>query len=88
MRGLSAYVAGFLAALPFFVLPDLYMGPAARALGGVDLGWLVGLVISGAVYLWMSRSLDPASEARAIEWNSSFAIRCKPAPSSAATGEC
>jgi purine-cytosine permease-like protein len=66
MRGLSAYVAGFLAALPFFVLPDLYMGPAARALGGVDLGWLVGLVVSGAVYLWLSRSFGPASEARAI----------------------
>ena len=60
------YAAGFAAALPFFVLPDLYMGPAARALGGVDLGWLAGLLVSGAVYLWLSRSFDPAREARAI----------------------
>jgi purine-cytosine permease-like protein len=66
VRGLSAYAAGFAAALPFFVLPDLYMGPAARALGGVDLGWLAGLLVSGAVYLWLSRSFDPAREARAI----------------------
>jgi nucleobase:cation symporter-1, NCS1 family len=65
-RGLCAYALGFLAALPFFVLPDLYVGPAARALGGVDVGWLVGLVVSGAVYLWLSRSFKPASEARAI----------------------
>jgi NCS1 family nucleobase:cation symporter-1 len=67
VRGLSAYGAGFLAALPFFVLPDLYIGPAARALGGVDLGWLVGLLVSGAVYLWLSRSFDPASEACAFD---------------------
>jgi NCS1 family nucleobase:cation symporter-1 len=66
VRGLGAYLAGFLAALPFFVLPDLYTGPAARALGGVDVGWLVGLVVAGAVYLWLSRSFDPASEARVI----------------------
>jgi NCS1 family nucleobase:cation symporter-1 len=66
VRGLTAYMVGFAAALPFFVLPDVYMGPAARALGGVDLGWLVGLVVSGALYLWLSRSFDPASEARAI----------------------
>ena len=65
-RGLGAYAIGFLAALPFFVLPELYVGPAARALGGVDLGWLVGLVVSAAAYLWLSRSFDAAGEADAI----------------------
>jgi purine-cytosine permease-like protein len=65
-RGLIAYLAGFLATLPFFVVPDLYTGPAARALGGVDLGWLVGLAVSAGVYLWLSRSFDPASETDAI----------------------
>jgi cytosine/uracil/thiamine/allantoin permease len=34
--------------------------------GGIDLGWLVGLIVSGALYLWLSRSFDPASEAQAI----------------------
>jgi NCS1 family nucleobase:cation symporter-1 len=42
------------------------MGPAARALGGIDLGWLVGLAVSGGVYLWLSRSFDAAREAPAI----------------------
>jgi purine-cytosine permease-like protein len=65
-RGLIAYMVGFLATLPFFVVPDLYTGPAARALGGVDVGWLVGLGVSGGVYLWLSRSFDPATEAGAI----------------------
>jgi nucleobase:cation symporter-1, NCS1 family len=62
-RGLSAYVIGFAATVPFFVLPEVYVGPAARALGGVDVGWLVGLLVSGAVYAVMSRSVDPAREA-------------------------
>lgn len=62
-RGLSAYVIGFAATVPFFVLPEVYVGPAARALGGVDVGWLVGLLVSGVVYAVLSRSVDPAREA-------------------------
>jgi nucleobase:cation symporter-1, NCS1 family len=65
-RGLIAYALGFLATLPFFVLPDVYTGPAARALGGVDVGWLVGLVVSGGIYLLLCRSLDVAQEDAAI----------------------
>ncbi len=65
-RGLTAYVVGFAATLPFFVLPEIYTGAAARALGGIDVGWLVGLLVSAAVYLWLSRAYDPAGEARAI----------------------
>jgi purine-cytosine permease-like protein len=65
-RGLTAYLAGFIATTPFFVVPGVYTGPAARALGGVDLGWLVGLVVAGAVYLWLTRAFDPASESGAI----------------------
>ncbi|MGH8230528.1 MAG: purine-cytosine permease family protein [Steroidobacteraceae bacterium] len=65
-RGLAAYLLGVAAELPFFVVPDLYVGPAARALGGVDLGWLVGLIVSGVTYLTLSRRFDPAREAAAI----------------------
>jgi nucleobase:cation symporter-1, NCS1 family len=65
-RGLTAYAAGFFATLPFIVLPDVYSGPAARALGGVDVGWLVGLVVSAAVYLQLARSFQPAAEMPAI----------------------
>jgi purine-cytosine permease-like protein len=65
-RGLAAYALGFLATLPFFVLPDVYSGPAARALGGVDVGWLVGLIVSGGCYLLFCRSLDVSRESGAI----------------------
>jgi nucleobase:cation symporter-1, NCS1 family len=65
-RGLAAYGIGFVATLPFFVLPDVYTGPAARALGGVDIGWLVGLIVSGAIYFLLCRSLDVSRESAAI----------------------
>jgi nucleobase:cation symporter-1, NCS1 family len=65
-RGLVAYVLGFVATLPFFVLPDVYTGPAARALGGVDVGWLVGLIVSGALYFLLCRSLKLSQEQGAI----------------------
>jgi purine-cytosine permease-like protein len=65
-RGLVAYAAGFLASLPFFVVPNVYTGPIAARLGGVDFGWLVGLVVASAVYLFVSRDFDPAKEATAI----------------------
>lgn len=77
-RGLIAYILGFLATLPFFVLPDLYTGPAARALGGVDVGWLVGLMVSGGAYLLLCRSLDLSKEQGAIR-ESENALRRAPA---------
>jgi purine-cytosine permease-like protein len=86
-RGLAAYAIGFVSMLPFFVLPEFYVGPAARALGGVDLGWLVGLVVSAAVYLWLSRSFDPLSESAAVsESNAVLGITSR-GPSSAASRE-
>lgn len=74
-RGLIAYITGFLATLPFFVLPDVYTGPAARALGGVDVGWLVGLVVSGFAYWLLCRSLDLSREQGAIRESESVLRR-------------
>lgn len=65
-RGLAAYLCGFVASLPFLVLEGVYVGPAARRLGGVDVGWLVGLLVSGGLYLVLTRSLDVAAESQAI----------------------
>jgi len=66
-RGLAAYLIGFVATMPFFVLPDVYTGPAARVLGGVDVGWLVGLAVSGGAYFLLSRSLNLSAEIGAIQ---------------------
>jgi NCS1 family nucleobase:cation symporter-1 len=69
-RGLIAYAAGFVVEIPFMVLPDLggwtYTGPLAKAINGVDISWIVGLIVSGGVYWWLSRSLDTERERAAV----------------------
>ncbi|HEX4268657.1 MAG TPA: cytosine permease [Steroidobacteraceae bacterium] len=56
-RGLLAYGVGFAAMAPFFST-GFYTGPAARALGGIDISMLVGLPVSAGVYLLACRSVD------------------------------
>jgi purine-cytosine permease-like protein len=50
-RGLLAYAVGFTVSIPFFVVPDVYTGPLARLMGGVDMGWLISAVAASATYL-------------------------------------
>lgn len=56
-RGLSAYIIGFIAMIPFFST-GLYTGPVAVALGGADIAMLIGLPVSASVYLLACRSMD------------------------------
>ena len=63
-RGLVAYTIGFVVMIPFFSLP-FYEGPVARALGGADISFVFGLVVSGGLYYIFSRSIDAAAEAEA-----------------------
>jgi NCS1 family nucleobase:cation symporter-1 len=65
-RGLIAYAIGIAASIPFFVVPNVYTGPVAARLGGVDIGWLVSFVAASAMYLWLSRHFDLADESAAI----------------------
>ncbi len=65
-RGLLAYAIGFIASIPFFNLAGVFEGPVARALGGVDISWAPGLVVSGLVYYLITRDLDLAAELPAI----------------------
>lgn len=65
-RGLVGYFAGFIASAPFFVIPGIWTGPAAKALGNIDIAWLVGLVVAAGVYLVASRGFSAASENEAI----------------------
>lgn len=62
-RGLVAYAVGFVAMIPF-ITTTFYEGPAAKAIGGGDISFAVGLVVSGVIYWLLSRNLDrPAEEA-------------------------
>jgi nucleobase:cation symporter-1, NCS1 family len=65
-QGLLAYLIGFAASLPFIVIPDFAMGPVARALGGIDVGWLVGLSSAAGAYLFLTRRHDPGAEREAL----------------------
>jgi purine-cytosine permease-like protein len=47
-------------------MPGFFVGPIARALGGVDIGWLVGLAATAGIYLWLTRNFDLAREQAAI----------------------
>lgn len=60
-RGLLSYGVGFMAMLPFAVIGEIE-GPVAKALGGIDISMLVGLVLASAVYLLACRSLDLDAE--------------------------
>ncbi len=66
-RGLTAYACGILASVPFFVVPNVYTGPLAARLGGVDVGWLVSLAAASVVYLGLSRNFDRAAEGAATD---------------------
>jgi purine-cytosine permease-like protein len=65
-RGLTAFVVGVLAEIPFVDLP-FFVGPAAKALGEVDIAFVIGLLVSGAVYVALTRSLDVSHELEMIE---------------------
>jgi nucleobase:cation symporter-1, NCS1 family len=62
-RGLTAYLSGFIAMIPFFST-EIYTGPVARALGRADVAMLVGLPVAAAVYLLCCRSLDLEQDRR------------------------
>lgn len=73
LRGIVSYLVGFVCMVPFFFIFDtaageeVFVGPMARLLDGVDIAWLVGLVVSGLTYFILSRSLDLEAERRIID---------------------
>ncbi|MBX8493153.1 cytosine permease [Pseudomonas cichorii] len=73
LRGIASYLLGFAAMIPFFSVIDaasgqeVFIGPIARLLGGVDFAWLVGLIVSGSCYWLFSRSLDLEAERSVID---------------------
>ncbi|OMC01711.1 allantoin permease [Mycobacterium sp. NS-7484] len=49
-----AYVIGIVVQIPFMAT-SLYTGPVAAHLGGADLSWLAGLIVTGPIYLLLVR---------------------------------
>lgn len=53
-NAIFCYLLGIVVEIPF-MSTSLYTGPAAQALGGADVSWLVGLLIVSPVYYVMSK---------------------------------
>jgi NCS1 family nucleobase:cation symporter-1 len=50
----TCYIFGALIQLPF-VASALYTGPIARAMGGMDLSWIIGLLVTSPAYYWLAK---------------------------------
>ncbi|WP_167472657.1 purine-cytosine permease family protein [Nocardia arthritidis] len=51
---LACYVVGILAQIPFLA-QKLYTGPVTDLLGGADISWIVGIVVTAAIYYPLAR---------------------------------
>ena len=62
-RGITAYLVGFAAMLPF-LSTSKYTGFVAAALNGADISMFVGLPVAGILYWVLAKSIDVAGETR------------------------
>jgi len=63
-RAIGVYAVAALAEVPF-MNSVVYEGPIAKSIGGVDIAWVVGLLVSGALYYFLSRNTGVGPEAGA-----------------------
>lgn len=62
VAALVTYVVGVLAQIPFLA-QELYTGPITEALGGADISWIVGLLLTAAIYYpWARRTSNPPEQ--------------------------
>jgi nucleobase:cation symporter-1, NCS1 family len=54
VAAVTCYAFGILVQIPF-IASSLYTGPLARAAGGIDLSWIVGLLLTSPAYYWMAK---------------------------------
>ncbi|HKU29800.1 MAG TPA: cytosine permease [Arthrobacter sp.] len=58
---IGAYIAGALIQVPFSATA-IFTGPVAAAMGGVDISWLVGLLVVAPLYYFAARIFRKKSE--------------------------
>lgn len=59
---LSCYAIGVVVQIPFMA-QKLYTGPITEMLGGADISWIVGLVVTAVIfYPWARRRFHPPAE--------------------------
>ncbi len=60
-RTLFVYVLGVLVEIPF-MNTTLYVGPLAKAMGGADISWIIGILISAPTYYFLMKAKVQAQE--------------------------
>jgi nucleobase:cation symporter-1, NCS1 family len=65
-RGITSYLVGFAAMLPF-LSTSKYTGFVASALGGADISMFIGLPVAGILYWILAKSVDVAGETRVAQ---------------------
>jgi NCS1 family nucleobase:cation symporter-1 len=55
MTGIAIYLIGIAVQIPF-LSTAFYTGPLVEPLGGVDISWIVGLLVPGALYYAFARA--------------------------------
>ncbi len=63
-RGMFAYLVGFGAMTPFFVIGTWYTGFLGHQLNDVDISLFIGLPVAGILYYVFAQSIDVAAETR------------------------
>jgi len=56
--GIAVYAVGVLVQMPFVAI-GFYTGRWVDALGGVDILWIVGIIVPGALYYAVTRLVRP-----------------------------
>jgi purine-cytosine permease-like protein len=65
-RGITSYLVGFAAMLPF-LSTSKYTGFVASALGGADISMFIGLPVAGILYWILAKSVDVDAETRVAQ---------------------
>lgn len=65
LAGIAVYVLGVLIQMPF-VSTKLYTGPMVAQLGGVDISWIIGLLVPAALYYAVARKRALSVPARMV----------------------
>jgi NCS1 family nucleobase:cation symporter-1 len=65
--GIVTYFVGIAVEIPFMYIPNVYTSWGAKQLNMVDISWIIGLFVSGALYYVMTRNLDRTAENAAIQ---------------------